>query len=408
MIKIFLLIAALIAGLFVGPELSGGQGYVLLSFANQTIEMSLTTLIFFVVAAFVVILILEWIIKRIFGIGSSTKNWFSGRKTRIARKNTAIGLKRLHEGDWLQAEKLIGKAAKNSDSPLISYLSAAKAAQNSGNLEKRDQFLKLADEQNGHTELAVGITRAKLDIQAKQLESASANLKALHHDYQQNTEILTLLKTVSIELKDWETILRILPALGRRKLMSDEDLKTLEIQAICENMAAQSVAKDGPTLLAYWNKLSRRNKQNRTIIFTFVEQMIKVKADDDAYMILRDATKRHPHPDLIRLLPKLTLTDYLPLVKHLKNLVNNNPDNVEVKRAVALVLIKQANWDEAKKQLQAIVDITHDTDDYAKLATVLEQLNDTKGAENMAREALLNKNKMDNILPEKKAKKTEL
>jgi len=45
MIKLLLLVAALIAGIVVGPMLAGNKGYVLISAANQTIEMSLTTLI---------------------------------------------------------------------------------------------------------------------------------------------------------------------------------------------------------------------------------------------------------------------------------------------------------------------------------------------------------------------------
>lgn len=45
MVKLLLLVIALIAGIIVSPDLAGHQGYVLISFANQTIEMSLTTLI---------------------------------------------------------------------------------------------------------------------------------------------------------------------------------------------------------------------------------------------------------------------------------------------------------------------------------------------------------------------------
>ena len=53
MIKLLLLVAALIAGVVVGPMLAGNQGYVLISAANQTVEMSLTTLLILVVVLFV-------------------------------------------------------------------------------------------------------------------------------------------------------------------------------------------------------------------------------------------------------------------------------------------------------------------------------------------------------------------
>lgn len=390
MIKIFLLIIALVAGLVVGPELAGGQGYVLISVANQTVEMSLTTLVILVIALLIAVVILEWIIKRILGFSSSTRSWFSGRKVRNARKNTAIGLRRLHEGDWIQAEKLISKSAPFSDSPLVNYLSAAQAAQGLGNTKKRDEFLKLANDQQGNNELVVGLTRARLDIEAGQYETALANLKALKKKHDQNKLIMQLLKDVALQLNDWETIIPLIPNLRKYRLMGDEELKTLEIDSICGKMHTLALTQDASKLLAYWNRtLTRKNKQNQDIIATFVEQMVTLNADADAYMILRDATKRNPNERLIALIPKLNLDDYQPVVKHLKNLLKSDNQNVTTLRALALVFIKMSDWNEAQSYLEKVVAITRNTEDYAKLATVLEKLEDPKGAEVMAREALL-------------------
>lgn len=392
MIKIFLLIIALVAGLIVGPELAGGQGYVLISVANQTIEMSLTTLVILVIALLIGVVILEWIIKRILGFSTSTRSWFSGRKVRNARKNTAIGLRRLHEGDWIQAEKLISKSAPFSDSPLVNYLSAAQAAQGAGNIKKRDEFLKLANDQHGNNELVVGLTRAKLDIEAGQFEAALANLKVLRKKNEQNKLIMQQLKDVALQLNDWETIIPLIPNLRKYKLMDNEALKALEIQSICGKMTLLTLTQDASKLLTYWNRtLTRKQKQNHEIITAFVEQMISLKADDDAYMILRDATKRNPNQRLIALIPKLNLDDYQPVVKHLKNLLKTDNQNVAILRSLALIFMKQSDWSEAQSYLEKVVSITCNSDDYAKLAVVLEKLEDPKGAEVVAREALLKK-----------------
>ena len=115
MIKILLLVIALIAGLIVGPDLAGNQGYVLISAANQTIEMSVSTLIILVVFAFAALFILEWLIRKIFSLSSSTRGWFSGRKSKKARALTNDGLLKLLEGDWKQSEKLVMKGAAHSD-----------------------------------------------------------------------------------------------------------------------------------------------------------------------------------------------------------------------------------------------------------------------------------------------------
>ncbi len=52
MVRLIFLFVVLGAGLFVGTQFSGQQGYVLISIANKTIEMSVTTLVIFVIAYF--------------------------------------------------------------------------------------------------------------------------------------------------------------------------------------------------------------------------------------------------------------------------------------------------------------------------------------------------------------------
>lgn len=76
MIKLILLFVFLGAGLFVGTQFSGQQGYVLISIADKTLEMSVTTLVIFVAIFFAAFFIVEIILKKssawvlIPGIGS--------------------------------------------------------------------------------------------------------------------------------------------------------------------------------------------------------------------------------------------------------------------------------------------------------------------------------------------------
>ncbi|MDF5683373.1 heme biosynthesis protein HemY, partial [Vibrio parahaemolyticus] len=49
MFRLIFLFVVLGAGLFVGTQFSGQQGYVLISIAEKTIEMSVTTLVVFVI-----------------------------------------------------------------------------------------------------------------------------------------------------------------------------------------------------------------------------------------------------------------------------------------------------------------------------------------------------------------------
>ncbi|EKO3674468.1 heme biosynthesis protein HemY, partial [Vibrio metschnikovii] len=72
MIRLLFLLVVLGLGLFVGSQYAGQQGYVLISIANTSIEMSVTTLIILMVALLAGLFFLEYLIKKILRASSST------------------------------------------------------------------------------------------------------------------------------------------------------------------------------------------------------------------------------------------------------------------------------------------------------------------------------------------------
>ena len=66
MLKVFLLFILLIAGIVLGPMLAGHQGYVLIQTDNYNIETSVTGLVIILILGVVVLLAVEWLLRRIF------------------------------------------------------------------------------------------------------------------------------------------------------------------------------------------------------------------------------------------------------------------------------------------------------------------------------------------------------
>ena len=66
MLKVLLLFILLIAGIVLGPMLAGHQGYVLIQTDNYNIETSVTGLVIILILGVVVLLAVEWILRRIF------------------------------------------------------------------------------------------------------------------------------------------------------------------------------------------------------------------------------------------------------------------------------------------------------------------------------------------------------
>lgn len=387
MIKLLLLVMTLIAGIIIGPELGGNQGYVLISAANQTIEMSFITLVILIVLAFTSLFFLEFIIRKVFMFSTSTRGWFSIRKSQRARILTNNGLLKLLEGDWKQAEKLVLKGASHSDTPLLNYLAAAEAAQNRGDVENRDHYLQHAANFGTDT-LATTLTRAKLLHRQGQYEEALASMQGLLNENPRNAILLNLLKDTYLQLQDWQALLRLLPSLKRIKSISESEITSLELQAECGLMEHIAIQKGAEGLLAHWNSLSRSARQQTPLIARLIKELISRQADSEAYQILRDHLKKQPDEKLISLLPELSLHDYHPVIVKLKELLRYNENSPITHSTLGQLYFREKKWPEAREHFEKALNIRPDVTDYAWLVDTLENLNESSTANHISREAL--------------------
>lgn len=387
MAKIFILVFVLILGLFVGPQFAGNQGYVLISIANQTLEMSVTTLGTLIFLLILGLFILEFVVRKLFSIPAATSHWVLTRKTAKARALTQGGLLKLLEGDWKQAEKLVVKGADNSDAPLLNYLAAAEAAQYRGDIESRDHYLQQASDA-GKNNLATALTRAKLQYRQGQYEEALASLKDLQETHPHNKVLLTLLKDTHIKLNDWEALLKLMPTLAKHEVISEEQATKLNIEAECGLMTRIATQQGSTGLLKHWNSLSRHNKQQTMLVANLTKELINQQADDEAYTILRDTIKKRPDDELIALIPQLNLADYKPAITKLNEMLRSNENNPAIHSALGQLCFRINDWQKAREHFELALKNRQNVADYARLVDTLEKLDDSGAANLISREAL--------------------
>ena len=97
------------------------------------------------------------------------------------------------EGNFAKGEKLLTRGVRESETPLLNYLAAARAAQLQGDLERRDSWLTMAYEQEPGAASAILLTQAELQISNNELEAALATLQQLREMSPRNAEALKLL-----------------------------------------------------------------------------------------------------------------------------------------------------------------------------------------------------------------------
>lgn len=387
MIRFIFLFVVLGAGLFVGTQYAGQQGYVLISIANKTIEMSVTTLVIFVISALAALFALEFVVKKFFYMSFTTWNWFSIRKQRRSRRYTNLGIIKLLEGDWKQAEKKVTRWASHHDMPLLCYLVASEAANGMGDRDKRDRYLAMAAKQENAT-LAVELTRAKQQISDGNYDQATQTLTALQLQHPNNTIILNLLKQSYLHNQEWQPLLDLLPKLVKAKRLTEQEAEKLMLTAQCGALETVASQKGSEGLLAHWNGLARKFKVEPALVTALIQQLIKRKADNEAFTLIKENLKKQTMPELYALIPELNLSDRYPAIVMLKEALRRDARNADAHSAIGQLYVREQEWKLAQEHLEQALSLRSSVSDYAYLADALQHQNLTHAAHDVTRKVL--------------------
>ena len=245
-------------------------GFVLIKYADYSVETTLAFGIVMVFAAMLVIYIAIKILRSIWRLPDSVKRGSQNRRFGKSRKLLNQGLIDLAEGRFSQAETNLIKLVEYSESPLLHYLAAARAAQLQGKYDERDSYLKAAHEAQPEAEIAIGVTQAELQLAHQQTEQSLATLTHLRTIAPRHDLILTLLARAYYELEDWHLLVDILPDLRRKKLVPDPRLKKMESAAYKGMLDTVTPANNAAELEKNWSKIPRSNQTDPELLLHYL------------------------------------------------------------------------------------------------------------------------------------------
>ncbi|MFQ1897861.1 heme biosynthesis HemY N-terminal domain-containing protein [Aeromonas veronii] len=382
MIRIIILVAVMVAGLIFGPQASGNKGYVLIALGNYTIESSVTSAVILAVLFYGALLILEWLLGRVFGLRRKTLGWYGSRRRRKANQQTVAATLAMAEGHYSQAEKLMLKGASNSDTPLLNYLSAAKAAQARGDDVRRDQYLQKAQEENPKAELALTLTQTQLQIEQGQYDTALAMLESVYALNPRHPMVLDQLRRVHLARQDWSALCDLIPALHKVGKLTPKQEEDLLQQAWSGRL--QQAAGSLETLKAVWQDLPRKLRLEPELLACYGDLLRQLGADGEAATLWQEALRKQPMPQLLARLPKLKLDNYQPLLA----LLQKQQGQPEVDTALAQLYLLAGQLDDAQKLLEQEVERAPSAAAYHALGQLMDKRRLTNKANEYYRQAL--------------------
>ncbi|MBS1204784.1 MAG: protoheme biosis protein [Proteobacteria bacterium] len=389
MLKVLLLFALLIAGIVLGPMLTGHQGYVLIQTDNYNIETSVTGLVIILVLALVVIFALEWVLRRIFRTGAHTRGWFVGRKRRRARKQTEQALLKLAEGDYQQVEKLMSKNADHAEQPVVNYLLAAEAAQQRGDEARANQHLERAAELAENDPIPVEITRVRLQLARNENHAARHGVDKLLEITPRHPEVLRLAEQAYIRTGAWTSLLDIIPSMAKADVGDDDHRDALQQQAWIGMMDQARADQGSEGLKSWWKNQSRKIRQQMTLQVAIAEHLIECDDHDTAQEIILDGLKRQYDDRLVMVIPRLKTNNPEQLEKVLRQQIKTQGDRPLLWSTLGQSLLKHGEWQEASLAFRAALKQRPDAFDYAWLADCLDRMHQPEEAALMRRDGLL-------------------
>ena len=207
-------------------------GYVIFAREYTTVEMSLSLFAVLSVRSIAAVYSTIRILITSWNMPSAFRDWLKKQKLNKARRDSNKGLIELAQGNWAQAERFLVRSAKDSELPLLNYLSAARAAQKQGASDRRDNYLGLAHKSMSGSGFAVQLTQAELQLVHGQLEQSLATLVQLHSKTPKHPHVLYLLARIYEMLRSWDDLKKLLPDMRKKHVLDEAQLNALKRKCI--------------------------------------------------------------------------------------------------------------------------------------------------------------------------------
>jgi len=380
--RLFLLIMlVLIGSYFAAEKIAEDAGYILLSYKDTTIETSLWIGLVLLFALVVVIYVSIWLLIRILGSREMVRRWNKNFRHKRSVSKTTSGLIDLVEGNWKNAQKKLSQAAPQSDTPLINYLSAARAAAANNDPNGSELFLKQAHESTPGAELAIGITKAEIGIQQEHYEQALATLLVLRHSHPKHKYVVQLLQQVYVALEDWEALQELTPMLRKLRVASETRLDDLEKQSVL--MALERATEQQPDqdqrdranhLHRVWLRVPAKIRLLEEVARLYVQSMKKLGDQVRAEVALREILDSQWSDTLAAEYGLLQTGNAQAQMKTTERWLKKHGDSAELKLTMGRLSLRNQLWGKAREFFMGSLALRETPEAHAELGRLLKNM----------------------------------
>jgi len=378
---------ALVAAVALGLRAGSDTGFVLVHSGPWLVQANLTLAVAALVVLFIVVYALVRAAAGLLRSPRRLRRWLRIRRRRRAQARLTQGLLALAEGRWARAEKRLLAGAEASEAPLLHYLGAARAAQGQGAYARRDAHLHRAHASTPSSEVAVALTQAELQLGQARREQALATLTHLHPRVEGHEHVERLLLRVSRELGDWRTVLGLIPALRRRRVLDRDVARGLEVEAHAALL--ERAPADLAEAQRAWEEVPAPLRAREELLALHACRLIELGAGAEAERLLRGALESGWKDSLGYLYGLAEGPDPKRQLALVERHLEQRPGNAVLLLTLGRLCTRCGLWGKGRSYLEASVGFDERPETYRALADLLARMDEEEAAAECARKGLV-------------------
>lgn len=265
MLKAFVILLIIAAGLIIGPLWSGDSGALIILAGNYSIEMSLVVATVILLITLFVLWLIKLVLQKLFRGHSVTLQWLRNRKQRQAEELLERALTEWLAKNYTAAAQLAEKSASHHVRPAQCYLIAAAAYQALSNATEHQRLIRLATQQDG---AALTVQLAKLEY-SNDAGEALRIAQSLLQEYPRNMSVLRAAAAAMFRHKHLQSLRELLPALSDEQALPRARLA--EYTRACYRSYFNAIGADREKLHEAWLALPKKQRRNTSIRLGYLD-----------------------------------------------------------------------------------------------------------------------------------------
>lgn len=349
------------------------NGYVLISLRGYAVEMSIPVLMLMLILLYAAVRFCIHVLTAPRKLGEMTARY----RQRKAGERMTRGYIAMSEGNFARGEKLLTRGVRSSEAPLLNYLTAARAAQAQGDTERRDNWLRMAYDQEPKAAAAVLITQATLQYENGEIEMARSTLEQVLNKSPNNREALRLKAEICVAQADWEALEDILLR-ARKKLNVTESVINDWFVTTWSELMRKSAGEVG-RIDALWKKLPRHLRSHAAIVHARADTLIAAGNPAEAEKLVRKALDKNWSAELVLLYGRIK-ADPAAQLGTAERWLNKYPEDPDLLLTAARLCVLSQLWGKARSYFETSNSIRPSPETWHDLGQLMLQLGEESSA----------------------------